>query len=158
MKIHLPNKCKRHIVELNTFTKIVESYFGHSVYEQEIPGCVDHPQSGAMTTEILESSPECFVVVITRIENRNDDQDDEDDEDDEVGTIYITRTESCQIPNRVSIETPYGNQTYDLFGIINWDGYASPTTGSTNGHYTADIKFNNTWFSLNDSSPKCFFF
>ena len=62
MDIYLPQNCKRNMVELNVFTKLVESYFGHPVYNQERGGCFDHPQSGAMITEVLEYSPECFVL------------------------------------------------------------------------------------------------
>ena len=43
---------------------------------------------------------------------------------------------------------------HELFGLINWDGYASPTTGRTNGHYTANVKHGDKWFHMNDNKTK----
>ena len=144
LDIHLPNKTLYNLVDLETFKNLVENYFDSPVYRQDRFGCEIHPNSGALSTEILVSNPEFFIVVIHRIEADNG----------EDGLLYFTRQEEIQIPNTVTIRSPHGPQVYELFGIINWDGYASPTTGRTNGHYTANIKYGEKWFNMNDNKTK----
>ena len=144
LDIHLPNKTLYNLVDLETFKNLVENYFDSPVYRQDRFGCEIHPNSGALSTEILVSNPEFFIVVIHRIEATNG----------EDGLTYYTRPEEIQIPNTVTIRSPHGPQVYELFGIINWDGYASPTTGRTNGHYTANIKYGEKWFNMNDNKTK----
>ena len=93
---------------------------------------------------MLLTIPDFLLVVINRIETVRD---------EEGGVRYWTRKEECQIPNSIKITTPYGNQMYELFAVINWDGVVS-STGRTQGHYTPNIKFGNKWFHTNDKIIK----
>lgn len=40
--------------------------------------------------------------------------------------------------------------TYGALGVISLDGYVSPSTRATNGHYQTDLKINGSWFRIDD--------
>ena len=70
------------------------------------------------------------------------------------GLRYITRKEECEMPPSVTIPTSEGRQVYELFAVIEWDGVALPTSGRTQGHYTAYLKYGRSWFHMNDNVVK----
>ena len=70
------------------------------------------------------------------------------------GFRYITRREECEMPPSVIIPTSEGRQVYELFAVIDLDGVASPTSGRTQGHYTAYLKYGRSWFHMNDNVVK----
>ena len=142
--IQLPKIGRKSLFDSETVKTLIEDYFDKPVYKPDIIGCEIHQEPGALVTEVLLTIPDFLLVVINRIETVRD---------EEGGVRYWTRKEECQIPNSIKITTPHGNQMYELFAVINWDGVVS-STGRTQGHYTANIKFGNKWFHTNDKIIK----
>jgi len=59
--------------------------------------------------------------------------------------IHLKRfSKTNKINNFVDMPTQYGN--HELVGIVNHSG------GLSGGHYTANVKINNKWYVMNDSS------
>ena len=142
--IHIPEECYGSQVSNLKFKDLIETSFDHPAYNQERSGCDEHPNSGALETEVLVNTPDFLLVVINRVITVND----------EDGLRYVTRKEYCGLPEHVTLPTRHGRQFYELFCAIEWDGVASPTSGRTHGHYTAFVKFGDQWVHMNDNLVK----
>lgn len=128
----------------------IEQAFCSPTYHSERQGCDIHPTAGVMEEEVLVELPEFLLVVLQRIMVQADEEED--------GIVYITRSERCQLPQTIALPSRTGdgssNTVYSLFAAVEWDGFVSPTTGTTNGHYTTFLKYDGTWYHANDKSVR----
>ena len=109
---------------------MVKTYFDQPSYKHEREGCASHPNSGAWETELPVNSPDFLLVVVNLINTVMS----------EDGLRYTTRKEECEV--------------YEPLAVIQWDGVASPTSGRTQGHYTAYLKYGRSLFHMNNNVIK----
>ena len=142
--IKIPEDCYGRKLSGEVMKNLIESYFDHPKYNQQRVGCDDHQNSGAYDTEVLVSCPDFLLVLINRIVTSNEDGQ----------LVYLTRKEECVLPEHVTLPLTVGRQEYQLFAAVEWKGTASPTTGRTHGHYSAFVRFSDSWYHMNDAVVK----
>ena len=148
LRVRLPCDMYGRKVSSSMIQRLVENSFQGSHHNTEKSLCPHHPGQGTREVSVLLDSPEFLLVVINRLESRPTDEDD----DLPQGVVYYHRNEEVSVPKTVTVHQVDGTtETFNLFAVIQYDGYVVPTTGSSQGHYTANVLKNGQWILADDT-------